>query len=145
MLFNQRGRIAYDSRIEYGLRAGIKRRDRHAPCALAADAPVGTRLDGALDAVLAPVGHPLHTVDGVQRLLAEIVVVDVDEPLVHAAENHRRFAAPTVRVAVRVILLMHQRGLIAQQFQHGLVGLALAVLFEDGFAEQVSGHLLCQR
>ena len=98
-----------------------------------------------MNAVLSPVGHPLHAIDGGQRLLAEIVVIDVDEPLIHAAENHRRLAAPTVRVAVRIFFLMHQRGLCAKQLQHGLVGLTLAILFEDGFAEQIGGHLLGHR
>ena len=37
----------------------VERGQRHAPGTLAADAPVGTRLHGALDAVDAPVGDPL--------------------------------------------------------------------------------------
>src|SRR5206468_3029256 len=52
------------------------------------------------------------------------------------------FAAPAVGVAVVIILLM-QEGLVEPQFmQHGFVGLALAMLFENGFAEHVGRHLL---
>ena len=64
-----------------------------------------------MDAVLPPGRHPVHLVDGLKGLLAKILVVNLDKPLVHAAKNHGRLTAPTVRVAVGVTLLMHQRGL----------------------------------
>ncbi len=41
----------------------VKRGQWHAPTALAADAPIGTRLHGAFDAVDAPVGNPRHAVN----------------------------------------------------------------------------------
>ena len=72
-------------------------------------------------------------------------VVDLDEPLVHRAEDHGRLAAPAVRVAVVVILLMQQGGADAEFVEDGVVGLALAVLFEDRFADHFGGQLLFAR
>ena len=46
-------------------------RQRHAPGALARDAPVGPRFDGAVDAVAAPGGQPLDLVDLLERLAAQ--------------------------------------------------------------------------
>ena len=69
-------------------------------------------------------------------------VINLDEPLVHRAEDDGRLAAPAMRVAVVIILLVQQRLADAQFVQHGFVGVALAVLFQDGFAEHLGGHLL---
>src|SRR5205814_8653799 len=104
--------------------------DRHAPRALARNAPVGPRLDRGFNAVLAPVGNPIDVIDGVECLLAEILMVNLDEPLVHRAEDDRCFAAPTMWIAVRVIFPMHQHVSVAQELNHSFVRLALAVLFE---------------
>ena len=41
-----------------------------------------------------------------------------------------------------IILLMQQRMAQTQFVKHGFVGVALAVLFENGFADHLSGHLL---
>src|ERR1035437_9108678 len=65
-----------------------------------------------------------------------------DETLVHRAENDGRFAAPAVRVAVMIILLMQQRMADAEFVQHGFVGVAFAVFFENGFTKHLGGHLL---
>ena len=108
VIFNERGGVTHDAGIEDRFGAGIKRRDRHAPGALAADAPIGPAFHRAFDSVLAPAGHPVHFVDGGERLLTEILVIDLDEPLIHRPENHRRLTAPTVRVAVRILLVIHQ-------------------------------------
>ena len=72
VLLDQRGGVAHDLGVEdrVALRV-VERRDRHAPGALARDAPVGPAFDGGLDAALAPVGHPVHAVDLVERPLAE--------------------------------------------------------------------------
>ena len=50
----------------------VERRDRHAPRALARDAPVGAVRDHVVDAVVAPRRDPLHVViDRVERRLAQ--------------------------------------------------------------------------
>ena len=72
-------------------------------------------------------------------------MVDLDEPLVHGAEDDGRLAAPAMRIAVMVILLVQQRLADAQFVQHGFVRLALAVLFQDGLAEHLGRHLLLFR
>ncbi len=53
-------------------RRAVDRRDRHAPRALARDAPVGPVRDHVVDAVVAPRRDPLHVVvDRVERRLAQ--------------------------------------------------------------------------
>ena len=78
----------------------VKHGQRHAPTALAADAPVGARLDGAGDALDAPVGDPRRVVDGRERVGAQ--GVDADEKLFDRAEDDRRLGPPTVRVRMLV-------------------------------------------
>ena len=56
-----------------------------------------------------------------------------------------RLAAPAMRVAVMIIFLMQQGVAGAQFVQHGFVGIAFAVFFQDGFAEHFGGHLLFRR
>ena len=132
VLRDQAGRIAHNLAIEDGLaRGGIKRGYRHAPSALPRDAPVRPRLHGTLDAVDAPFRNPFHPVDLSERLRPELIVVDLDEPLVHRAENDRGFAAPAMRVTVVEILLLQQRVQGAQQMQHGLVGGVIEVAEEQ--------------
>jgi hypothetical protein len=107
MFLNQVSGIANDLRVEnrFSLRV-IKRGNRDAPGALPRDTPVGPGLHGALDAVDAPLGNPVHAVNFGKRLLAEFVVVNLDEPLIHRAEDDGCFAAPTMRIAVVIILLV---------------------------------------
>ena len=69
-------------------------------------------------------------------------MVNLDKPLVHRAEDDGGLAAPAVRVAVVVVLLMREGVAHTQFVEDGVVGVALAVLFEDGLAEQLGGHLL---
>ena len=138
------GGLADDPRVENGFACRIvEGRDGHTPGALTRDAPVGPRLHGALDAVLAPVGNPVHRINGGQRLLPEgqgpgstIGVVHANEPLVHSPENDRRLGAPAMGIAVRIIFPAHQRLLLGEQCQHGLVGLRLASLGQGGLAHQ---------
>ena len=47
-----------------------------------------------------------------------------------------------MRVAVVVVLLVREGVAHAQLVEDGVVGVALAVLFENGLAEQLGGHLL---
>ena len=59
VLLDQGGGVAHDLRVEdrVALRV-VERRDRHAPGALARDAPVGPALDGGLDAGSCPSRAP---------------------------------------------------------------------------------------
>ena len=77
-----------------------EQRDRHAPGALARDAPVRPVLDHAGDALLAPGRRPLHFLDVAQRVRAQALLVHADEPLRRGAEDHRRLVAPAMRIAV---------------------------------------------
>ena len=120
-----------DDRIEgfgrgHGVAAlgALEHGNRHAPAALARDAPVGTVGHHGTDAVLGPSGNPLHfRVDGAQGVLAQGVLVHGDEPLVRGAEDDRLVAAPAVRVGVVDLLLGHQRPLLAQPVDDDRVGL----------------------
>ena len=49
-----------------------EQRHRHAPGALARDAPVRAILDHAGDALLAPGRRPVHLLDVAQRVLAQV-------------------------------------------------------------------------
>ena len=69
-------------------------------------------------------------------------MINLDEPLVHRAEDDGRLAAPAMRVAVVIIFLVQQRVANAEFVQHDFVGVAFAVFFENGFADHLSRHLL---
>ena len=79
-------------------------RERHAPGALARDAPVGPRLDHAGDALLAPARDPLHAADRGERVAAQARFLHAQEPLRRRAEDHRRLVPPAMRIAVAVRL-----------------------------------------
>ena len=146
VLFEEVGGVTDDLGVEdrVALRV-IKRRDRHAPGTLARDAPVRTRLDGALDAVHAPVGDPLHAPDLGERPVAEFLVINLHEPLVHRAEDGGGLASPAIRVGVVIILLVQQRMANPQLVQHRFVRVALAVFLQNGLANHLRGHLLLAR
>ena len=120
-----------DHRVERLLRRdgraalrALEHGDGHAPRALARDAPVGTVGHHGADAVLGPGGDPFHAMlDGLERVLAQAVLVHGHEPLVGGAEDDRLVAAPAVRVAVRDLLFRHQRALLAQPVDDERVGL----------------------
>ena len=98
--------------------------DRHAPVALAADAPVGTLLDHGTDAVGRVGRIPLDVLtDLLASLLAQTGLVHRDEPLVGSTEEHRVLAAPAVRIAVRDLLLEDQGAALAQELDDVRVGL----------------------
>ena len=100
-----------DQRLgEHGLAAldAVHRRDRHAPRALARDAPVGPVGDHALDAGLSPRRDPAGVVDRLQRLVAQVVRIHRDEPLRGGEEDHRVVAAPAVRVRVIEVFAVPQ-------------------------------------
>ena len=91
-----------------------EQRDRHAPGALAADAPVRAAIDHAGDARLAPGREPADVVDGGHRIGAQPGLVHRDEPLRGGAEHHRRLVTPAVRVAVLDLGERQQRAIAAQ-------------------------------
>ena len=103
--------------------AGVAR-NRHAPVALTADAPVGTLLDHGADAVGGMGRIPLDVLaDLLASLLAQAGLVHRDEPLVGCTEEHRVLAAPAVRIAVRDLLLEDQGAALAQELDDVRVGL----------------------
>ncbi len=94
-LLDEVGECAHDLFAQERLLAlAIENGQGNAPGALARDAPVGPGFDRAADAVAAVLGNPLHAVDGRERVGAE--GVDLDEPLLHRAENDGRLRAPAV-------------------------------------------------
>ena len=98
--------------------------DRHAPVALAADAPVGTLLDHGTDAVGRVGRIPLDVLtDLLAGLLAQTGLVHRDKPLIGSTEEHRVLAAPAVRIAVRDLLLEDQCAALAQELDDVRVGL----------------------
>ena len=98
--------------------------DRHAPVALAADAPVGTLLDHGANAVGGMRRIPLDVLaDLLASLLAQTGLVHRDKPLVGGTEEHRMLAAPAVRIAVRDLLLEDQGAALAQELDDVRVGL----------------------
>ena len=102
-----------------------KQRDRHTPCALAAQHPIGAAFDHRADAVAALFGHPTRVGDrahggfaqgfacvlvrpdrgfgGAQRRLAVDRLVHRHEPLRRAAIDHLCLRAPRVGVGMLVI------------------------------------------
>ena len=98
--------------------------DRHAPVALAADAPVRALLDHGANAVGGMGRIPLDVLaDLLASLLTQTGLVHRDKPLVGSAEEHRVLAAPAVRIAVRDLLLEDQGAALAQELDDVRVGL----------------------
>ena len=80
--------------------------DRHAPGALARDAPVGPRLDHGADAVAALRREPARRVDGRRAPSARRSFVSMrDEPLRRVAEDQRRLGAPGMRIGMDELAL----------------------------------------
>src|SRR4051812_12400245 len=84
----------------------VKCGNRNSPGALAGNAPIGPRLDGAFDAVLAPIRHPLHLSDGPHSGVTKTFVIDLDEPLIHRSKDDGRLAPPAMRITVGIVLLV---------------------------------------
>ena len=115
--FHQIGDFADDGGVQDRLALGaVEHRERHAPAALARDAPVGPRFHGPVDAVAAPVRNPVDGVDLGERLFAQRI--DADEELFERPEDHRRFGAPAMGIRVGVALLAQERTAGAQEFDH---------------------------
>ena len=114
-----------------------EKRQRHAPVALAADAPVGPAGDHVAQAGLTVLGVKLRFVDGLKCQLAQALAgfvfgenafvalalgVHADEPLRCRAVNHRRLVAPAMRVAVNNVVRGKQAAVLAQFVDHQRCG-----------------------
>ena len=133
VLLDRVGDLARDGAVhEHAAVGGVEHRQGHAPGALAADAPVRAAFDRAVDAVAAPGGQPVDRVDGLQRVLAEIV--DADEELLDRTEQDRRLRAPAVRVLVDVLLVAEQGALGFEQGDDAVVALENVLADELGQA-----------
>src|SRR5690606_209804 len=103
-------------------------RDRHAPVALARDAPVRATGDHAVQTRLTPGRNELGLLNGIQRTAAQRAaitdnLVHADEPLRGGAVNQRRLVAPAVHVAVLDGFMLEQRPHFTQLLDDGRVGL----------------------
>ena len=122
LFLDEAGKGADDFGAEERLLAfAIKDGEGDAPGALPRDAPVGTALDRATDAVASVFRNKLDAVDGFQRIGAE--GVDFDEPLFDGAENDGRFRAPAMGVIVLVVFLREEVALVLQDLDDDGVGL----------------------
>ena len=99
----------------------VEYRDRYAPYALTADAPVMTVANHVMNTLLAPGRNPLNIVDRFQCVITE--AVDRSEPLRGCAENNRVFAAPAVCILVLDVLFTQQAVQLSQIFQYRDVGI----------------------
>ena len=107
----------------------VEHRDRQAPAALAADAPVGALQDHGAQAVLAPGGHPAHVLAGGDGVILE--GLHGAEPLGSGTEDDGLLAAPAVGIAVDDLLAGKQGpGVLHILEDHGvgLLGLHAGVL-----------------
>ena len=103
--------------------AAAQRRNRHAPRALAREAPVGPGFGHVADTVARPRGNPLHGVDFLDYAPAQSVMIDAHEPLLGGKKNQRILAAPAMRIAVRELVRVEQRADCAQFLDDRIVGL----------------------
>ena len=111
--------------------------DRHAPGALARDAPVGTSGDHAGDALLAPGRNPAYFLDRLQRGRPQPFLFHADEPLRRGPERHRRLVPPAMRIAVFELRMGEQMAVLAQQFGDRVVGLPDELAFDHRRTGQV--------
>src|SRR5580765_4125393 len=109
MFFDQISRrphhLSIQDRLPFSV---VERRNWHTPASLARDAPIRTGRDRAFDPVLSPFRNPLDSINLLENSLPEILMVDPDEPLIHGAEDDGNLAAPAIRIAVLIILLVQQ-------------------------------------
>ena len=118
--FDRIGDLARKLCREDRLAIGAKEnRQRHAPGALTRDAPIGPRLDRAIDAVAAPRGKPLDLVDLLKRLATQRF--ERDEELLDRAKNDRRFRAPAMRVGMFVNFATKQMSALGEDLDDAFV------------------------
>ena len=107
--------------------------ERHAPVALAGDAPIGAVGNHVGEAAASPFGGEAHVLQAIQRGLAQSGFVHADEPLRGSAVDGRAVVPPAVRVAVADGFKVDEAVLVAQELHDFGVGL------EDVFAGEVRG------
>ncbi len=109
-----------------------KHGNRHAPDALARDAPVGSRRNHVGDALFTPRRIPDHLFDFVERTLPERRryafvrnhrSLHADEPLLGGPHDDGIMAAPAVRVGVLEAGGAQERGFFLEKFDDRRVGL----------------------
>ena len=136
-LFHDVGRLVQDlqrTRVQLATVLVDEQRQRHAPAALAADAPVGPAGDHVAQAGLAVFRVEAGVFDGSERHLAQrgrclvggenpFAFVHADEPLRGGAVDHRALVAPAMRVAVADGLTRHQALVLAQGVDDDWAGL----------------------
>ncbi len=108
----------------------------HAPGPLARDTPVRAVAHHAIDAGLAPVGHPVHLGDIAQGGLAQPLLLHADEPLGRGAEDDGGLVAPAVGIAVAEAGFTQQGAFGLEGVDHLLVGGEDVLAGEDGGAGQ---------
>ena len=112
--------------------------NRHAPVALARDAPVRTGLHHGFQSGAPPGREELRFIDGALgnpaqgRGILVLLVLHADEPLRRGAEDDRRLVAPAVRVAVLDFLGFEQSTATVEFLQHQRIG------FPDRLAGQLA-------
>src|SRR5262249_33219325 len=100
-----------------------ERRNRHTPGALARETPIRPSLGHIANPFTGPWRHPVHLVDRVENPLAQLQMIDLEEPLLGRAKNQGILASPAVRVAVCVMARREQRATLAQVLDNTIVGL----------------------
>ena len=99
-----------------------EQRNGHSPGALARDAPIRAHGDHAGDALLAPGGHPIDVLNGLERALAQSRLIHADEPLRGGAKYHRRLVAPAMRIGMMIRLVLQQPAVLDQHLDDMCVG-----------------------
>ena len=94
----------------------IENRNRHAPNALARDAPILAIGDHVVEAFPSPARDKFRIVDGFQRIVAEII--DGGEPLFRRPIDHRIFTAPAVGELVMQRALAEKLAGMLQSLRH---------------------------
>ena len=122
-----------DVRVQFARFFVLDEAERHAPVALAGDAPIGAVGNHVGEAAASPFGGEAHVLQAIQRGLAQAGFVHADEPLRGGAVDGRAVVAPAVRVAVADGFVVDEAVLVAQELHDFGVG------FEDVFAGEVRG------
>ena len=76
----------------------------------------------ACDALLAPCRKPLHASDGLKARLAQVILVEADEPLWRGSEDQRCLVPPAVRVAVLEPDRVQQMAALPHQIDDPVIG-----------------------
>src|SRR5213593_999456 len=130
-LSNEISELANNFWIENNLTIlAIKNWQRHTPAALPRNHPVGSRFNGARDAVLAPCRDPFHfIVDGLKRSATQLI--NSDEELIDVAKDDRRFRSPAIWIGVMKFFFAQQHPALAKQFHN------VGIRVEHVFARQI--------